>query len=100
VEVRDTGFGIADMDLERIFLPYEQAERPNGGGHGGTGLGLAICAEMIKRMGGTIGVESTVGSGALFWFEVDLPAAKSPDDQTPAGGLAATADSTVTSTRQ
>jgi len=73
VEVEDTGVGIMPSDLERIFLPFEQAEGPTSGGHGGTGLGLAICREIVRRMGGTLGVESVVGAGTLFWFELSLP---------------------------
>jgi signal transduction histidine kinase len=75
-EVEDTGSGIAPSDLERIFLPYEQAEGPKAGG---TGLGLAICAEVVERMDGTIGVESSPGGGSLFWFEVPLPVANVPE---------------------
>ena len=74
VEIQDTGAGIANADLDRIFLPYEQAEGGHGG-HGGTGLGLAICAEVVRRMGGAIGVESSLGKGSTFWFEVPLPTA-------------------------
>ena len=80
VEVQDTGVGIPRSDLMRIFLPYEQAETSAQAGHGGTGLGLAICAEVVNRMGGTIGVESTVGSGSLFWFEVPLAIVAAPVD--------------------
>ena len=83
VEVQDTGVGIAPSDLERIFLPYEQGERLAQGAHGGTGLGLAICAEVVARMGGTIGVESQVGAGSLFWFEVPLPIVTTQRDRRP-----------------
>ena len=83
VEVQDTGVGISSSDLERIFLPYEQAGRSAPGSHGGTGLGLAICAEVVGRMGGTIGVESLVGAGSLFWFEVPLPIASSLEGRVP-----------------
>ena len=80
VEVEDTGVGIPPSDLERIFLPYEQGESSTHVGHGGTGLGLAICAEFVGRMGGTMGVESTVGAGSLFWLEVPLPVVSEPED--------------------
>ena len=83
VEVEDTGVGIAPIDLDRIFLPYEQAERTTGKGYGGTGLGLAICVEVVKGMGGTIGVESTVGAGSLFWIEVSLPTTAVPENPPP-----------------
>jgi signal transduction histidine kinase len=79
VEVQDTGCGIAPFDLDRIFLPYEQSGRSPHPGHVGTGLGLAICAEVIRRMGGAIGVESEVGAGSLFWFEVPLAAVIVPE---------------------
>ena len=83
-EVADTGTGIVPSDLERIFLPYEQAEAEAGpGAHGGTGLGLAICAEVVRRMDGTIGVESSIGAGSLFWFELPLPIVTAPQDGRP-----------------
>ena len=75
-EVEDTGAGIAMSDLERIFLAYEQATGPRAGG---TGLGLAICAEVVEQMGGTIGVESSLGEGSLFWFELPMPIAAVPE---------------------
>jgi signal transduction histidine kinase len=75
IEVRDTGLGIADEQKARIFLPFEQADGSMTRRHGGTGLGLAICAEMVKRMGGRIGVESAPGKGSRFWVELDLPVA-------------------------
>ncbi len=75
LDVRDTGIGVAQADQERIFLPYEQAEGPRGHRTGGTGLGLAIVAEAVRRMGGRVGVESTLGQGSTFWVEVPLPVA-------------------------
>ena len=83
VEVEDTGIGVPPSDLERIFLPYEQAEGPGRGAQGGTGLGLAICAEVVRRMGGTIGVESQTGTGSRFWFELPLPIVTVPEDGGP-----------------
>jgi CheY-like chemotaxis protein len=68
-EVSDTGIGIDAEQLEGIFHPYEQAQH----GFGGTGLGLAISRQFVRLMGGEIQVESRVGQGSRFWFEVDLP---------------------------
>lgn len=83
IEVRDTGVGIPSSDLERIFLPYEQVEGTALSGHSGTGLGLAVCVEVVRRMGGTLGVESWVGTGSLFWFEVPLPIVTILEGQMP-----------------
>ena len=70
-EVVDTGVGIEKEELSKIFEPFQQSK---GSGHKreGTGLGLAISRELIRILGGKIGVESEPGKGSLFWMEVDL----------------------------
>ncbi|MCW2967790.1 MAG: domain S-box protein, partial [Solirubrobacteraceae bacterium] len=71
VTVADNGSGIAVADQTRIFAAFERAHPELS--RGGTGLGLAICERLVRRHGGTIGVESAPGQGARFW--VLLPAA-------------------------
>jgi CheY-like chemotaxis protein len=73
--VHDTGPGIPNEKLERLFTPFERlgAEQSNVEG---TGLGLALSQRLMQAMGGSIGVESTVGKGSTFWLE--LPRTKSP----------------------
>lgn len=66
--VTDRGPGIAPPDRERIFKRYGQTGSASQ--HPGTGLGLAIAREIVQRHGGHIGVDSTLGQGATFWFEV------------------------------
>lgn len=72
-EVIDTGIGIDEESLERIFLPYEQARCP-GGNEGGIGLGLAISRQFVRAMGSDIVARSQLGAGSVFSFE--LPAAR------------------------
>ncbi len=72
-EVADTGVGIEADQLERIFLPFEQAGEAQRR-HGGTGLGLAISRQFVRLLGGEIAVESQPGQGCRFWFELVLPA--------------------------
>lgn len=72
-EVEDSGIGIEAEALDRIFLPFEQADGTMTRRFGGTGLGLAICAEIVRRMKGRIGVESEPGRGSTFWVELPLP---------------------------
>jgi len=69
--VEDTGCGIAADALGRIFLAFEQAGSPADRA-GGTGLGLAISRQLVRLMGGELQVHSQVGSGSLFWFDLDL----------------------------
>lgn len=74
--VEDTGVGISPGALERIFLPYQQADSSIHSTFGGTGLGLTICRALVERMGGSIGVDSVLGEGSTFRFTANLPIAK------------------------
>jgi two-component system sensor histidine kinase RpfC len=78
--VKDTGIGIPAEHLSRIFEPFYQVESGANRKFGGTGLGTSIAMEYVKRMGGSLRVQSKPGEGTFFWFEVDMPhAAKSID---------------------
>jgi signal transduction histidine kinase/CheY-like chemotaxis protein len=72
IEVRDTGCGIADSDLPKLFRSFSQVDQSYSRRHGGTGLGLAICKQLVELMGGCVGAESTLGQGSTFWFEIEL----------------------------
>jgi signal transduction histidine kinase/DNA-binding NarL/FixJ family response regulator len=71
-QIKDTGIGIPADKLATIFLPFEQAGKRERNIEG-TGLGLAISQQIIEKMGSTIQVQSVLGEGSCFWFEVDLP---------------------------
>lgn len=72
-EVVDTGTGLSEDDIERIFEPFHTNEKHAAASCGGTGLGLTISRELVRALGGEIEVESLKGSGATFRF--DLPIA-------------------------
>ncbi len=68
VEVIDSGIGIDQDHIERIFLEFQQADRQRDENLGGTGIGLALTKRLVELHGGKIGVKSEVGKGSTFWF--------------------------------
>lgn len=67
-EIIDSGPGLSEEDIDKLFQPYGQTEK--GMKKGGTGLGLYISSELIRLMNGRYGIESTLGVGSTFWFEI------------------------------
>ena len=76
--VADSGIGIAPERLSAIFEPFTQAEQSTTRRYGGTGIGLTICRRLVEAMGGGLHVESRLGSGSLFWFDIGCDMAPSP----------------------
>jgi two-component system sensor histidine kinase RpfC len=70
--IRDSGIGIAPHDQKRIFESFTQADQGVTRRFGGTGLGTTIAKQLVGLLGGRIGVESAVGLGSTFWFELPL----------------------------
>lgn len=72
IAVQDTGIGIPEEDLPRLFERFYRVDKARSRELGGTGLGLSIVKHLAKAMGGEVGVRSTLGKGSTFWFT--LPA--------------------------
>lgn len=69
-EIADTGIGIDEEAIDRIFENFTQADAGTSRAFGGTGLGTTISKDLVELMGGTIGVESKKDHGSKFWFEI------------------------------
>jgi signal transduction histidine kinase/HPt (histidine-containing phosphotransfer) domain-containing protein len=92
ISVTDTGIGMAQETVHRLFQPFTQADGSITRKYGGTGLGLSIAKLLVELLGGRIGVRSVEGKGSTFWFSVplDYPKEAHPPQWQMAGNLADT----------
>jgi signal transduction histidine kinase/CheY-like chemotaxis protein len=82
ISVSDTGAGIDANQLTQLFQPFNRLGRESTAEEG-TGIGLVVCKRLIELMGGSIGVDSRVGEGSVFWIELALSAQRAHAPATP-----------------
>ena len=79
-EIKDSGIGLTNKQIEKIFVPFAQAEPFTQRKYGGTGLGLPIVKNIVEMMGGALSVESTPGVGSIFSFNLTFDFADMSED--------------------
>jgi len=75
--VEDTGEGLSPADMAQLFQPFNRLGR-EATVEEGTGIGLVVCKRLVELMGGVIGVDSTIGTGSVFWIELNLTTSPQP----------------------
>ena len=80
-EVEDSGAGIARDQLQDIFRAFQQGGDDFGREYGGTGLGLTIASHLVRLMGGALDVDSEIGYGSRFHFQLRFPVAEAPTEK-------------------
>jgi signal transduction histidine kinase/ActR/RegA family two-component response regulator len=88
ISVTDTGAGLPPEKLTQLFQPFNRLGQEVEGGVAGTGIGLVVTKRLVELMGGLLGVESTVGAGSTFWFELlasDAPQLRAGGDDAATG---------------
>lgn len=85
--VKDTGIGISEENIGKIFNSFEQADADTARKYGGTGLGLAICSNLVRLLGGNLEVRSALGEGSEFFFTLPMKVTEAPaeTDETEIG---------------
>ena len=89
--VSDSGIGIAEQDIARLFTEFTQLDTSNARRFGGTGLGLAISDRLVRLMNGEIGCTPNPGGGSRFWFTAPFALARPDDRALDDGAVASTA---------
>jgi PAS domain S-box-containing protein len=74
ISVRDTGEGLSPSDVAQLFQPFNRLGKENSEEQG-TGIGLVVSKRLMEQMGGEMGVSSTLGTGSVFWIELDIAGA-------------------------